>query len=223
MRLGPNQNQTLGLPLFLKNLLFFAKLCLMFHKQNLTEPGKNFFQALVKTGLSESGIQVSPSVKHYLSELLQFYIFSDHLFSEMSASGKKQMNSLAELYLNSQTSQEDSSHHLKKIGDMSLYISGFFRDSLKRKLISVDYYIQMGQNAFHSLASRKEEGVFKELAHHFKDLVFVLFCIHKKSSGSHHDYLLSLMDQYMDEPSRQVEKKLKSHGLHIPFKKQAPQ
>lgn len=195
----------------------------MFHKRNLMKPGKNFFQALVKTGLSESGIQVSSSVKHYLSELLQFYIFSDHLFSEMNASGKKQMNCLAELYLNSQTSQETSPRRLKKIGDMSLYVSGFFRESLKRRLISVDYYIQMGQNAFQSLASGRDQEVFGELAHHFKDLVFVLFCIHKKSSGSHHDYLLSLMDQYMDEPSRQVEKKLKSHGLHIPFKKPPPQ
>ena len=195
----------------------------MFHKQNLMPPGQNFFQTLVKTGLSESGIQVSPSVKHYLSELLQFYIFSDHLFSEMNTSGKKQMNCLAELYLNSQISQESSPRHLKKIGDMSLYISGFFRESLKRRLISVDYYIQMGQNAFQSLAGLKDQRVFGELAHHFKDLVFVLFCIHKKSSGSHHDYLLSLMDQYMDDPSHQVEKKLKSHGLHIPFKKPPPQ
>jgi len=33
---------------------------------------------------------------------------------------------------------------LKQIGDLSLFISGFFPDSLRRKLVDVDYYVSIG-------------------------------------------------------------------------------
>ena len=193
-------------------------------KQPVVESTKDFFNVLIKTGLSESNIKVSVSVKNYLNDLLQFYILSDHLFSETNSSGKKQINTIAELYLTRNISKVNTKNQLKKIGDTSLYLSGFFRESLKRKMISVDYYIQMGQNAYETLGDLQKEGdLFKELAQHFTDLVFVLFCIYKKSIGNHYDYLLSLIDQYMDTQSNKVAKELLSHGIHIPFKNQNPQ
>src|SRR5262245_64937587 len=33
---------------------------------------------------------------------------------------------------------------LKQIGDLSLFVSGFFSDSLNRSLVDVDYYASMG-------------------------------------------------------------------------------
>ena len=36
---------------------------------------------------------------------------------------------------------------LKQIGDVSLFISGFFSDSLRRKLVDVDYYVSIGGGA----------------------------------------------------------------------------
>ena len=180
---------------------------------------KHFFNDLVKTGLSESNINVSNAVRHYLGNLLEFYIFSDHLFSKISHSGKKQMHTIAELYLTRNTSKIGKQKQLKKIGDTSLYISGFFRESLRRKMISVDYYIQMGQSAYESLSDFQDKELFTELAEHFADLVFVFFCIYKKSTGNQHNYLLSLIDQYMDTQSHKVAKQLSNHGICIPFNK----
>ena len=34
---------------------------------------------------------------------------------------------------------------LRQVGDHSLFISGFFADSLNRSLVDVDYYIQLGE------------------------------------------------------------------------------
>ncbi len=202
----------------LKQGSLFVTLWFMSSKQTLMKSADDFFHHLIGKGLCESGVDISPCAKNYLSELLQFYIFSDHLFSEVSSSGKKQIGSLAEMYLNSQASRKGS-NDLKKIGDMSLYISGFFRESLKRRLVSLDYYIQMGKNAYENLACFRDRDLFEELAHHFKDLVFAFFCIYKKSTLAHHNYIISLVDQYMDTHSHKVAQKLGHYGIQLPFKK----
>lgn len=188
-------------------------------KSPVMKSTKDFFNDLVQTGLSESNINVSNATRHYLSDLLEFYIFSDHLFSKTNHSGKKQMHTMAELYLTCNTSNINKQRQLKKIGDTSLYISGFFRESLRRKMISVDYYIQMGQSAYESLSDLQDKELFTELAKHFTDFVFVFFCIYKKSTGNQHNYLLSLIDQYMDTQSHKVAKQLSDHGIHVPFNK----
>ena len=48
---------------------------------------------------------------------------------------------------------------LKKLGDRSLYISGFFADSLQRKVVDVDYYAEMGGVAYGALADSAVEEV----------------------------------------------------------------
>ena len=40
----------------------------------------------------------------------------------------------------------------QRLGDVSLFIAGFFARSFARKLIDVDYHIAMGGNAYSSLA-----------------------------------------------------------------------
>ena len=75
---------------------------------------------------------------------------------------------LAEMYLKA-TSNEDgiNGELLKQLGDSSLYISGF-GDSLKRKVIDIDYYIGIGGSAYATLASYSSEDilsrVFNEIA-----------------------------------------------------------
>jgi len=41
---------------------------------------------------------------------------------------------------------------LKQVGDTSLYVAGFFAESLTRSLVGVDYYVGLGQSAYAQLA-----------------------------------------------------------------------
>src|SRR4051812_23001854 len=41
---------------------------------------------------------------------------------------------------------------LKQVGDTSLYVAGFFTESLSRSLVDVDYYVGIGQSAYAQLA-----------------------------------------------------------------------
>ncbi len=177
----------------------------------------DFFKVLVLEGLNQSGVQVSASVKDYLTKLLQFYIFSDHLFSEISSSGKKRTKTMAEMYLNSCAPTGNMKSSLKELGDTSLYISGFFRESLKRKLISVNYYIEMGQQAYETLADLHSQELFKEMSARFKDLTFVLFYIQKHQS--YEPYVMSLLDRYLDTGCYKSAEALNKEGINVPFKK----
>ena len=185
----------------------------------LLECTPDFFHSLLTESFRKTGIRVSLSVQNYLSELLQFYIFSDHLFSELDSSGKKQVNTLAELYLNSYKSPASLKRNLKKMGDTSLYISGFFRESLKKKRVSVDYYVNMGRQAYQSLSDLQNEELFEELSRRFSDLVFVLFQIRKKNSTNKYKDLLSTLDQYMKTGSDQIARDLINQGVDLPLKK----
>ena len=177
-----------------------------------------FFKALVKEGLESAQVKVSPSVGDYLSRLLMFYVASDHLFS-ISPSGKKHLKSLAELYLQSHSFPASLKGNLKKMGDMSLYISGFFRESLTKKRVSVEYYMNMGKSAYQSLSEFQEGAVFEELAFRFSDLVCVLLQIRKQSSFHQHSDMLTLLDQYMETGSDHLAKDLIREGISLPFNK----
>ena len=174
---------------------------------------------MVADSLKKTGVNISSNVQSYLSKLLEFYIFSDHLFSELDSSGKKQVKTLAELYLHSYESKVSLKNSLQKMGDTSLYISGFFRESLKKKLISADYYINMGRQAYFNLSNLEDGKLFKEMSSCFPDLVSVLFQIRKNNSSNKYNDLFSLLDQYMETGSSQIAKDLVDQGLNIPFKK----
>lgn len=76
----------------------------------------------------------------------------------------------------------------RELGDSALHTSGFFRGSLARRLVSLDYYLEMGASAYARLArllrasgGRGGEGghkafdaVFEELATTFADCSEVL-------------------------------------------------
>jgi hypothetical protein len=70
---------------------------------------------------------------------------------------------------------------LQKLGDASLFISGFFAAGFARKLVDIDYHIAMGGRAYGTLAEsvppargRTLRQVFAELAAKFVPLVDAL-------------------------------------------------
>jgi hypothetical protein len=71
---------------------------------------------------------------------------------------------------------------LRRLGDVSLFVAGFFAQSFARKLVDVDYHIAMGGRAYGTLAENMRgtmrgqafAALFMELAAKFQRLVDVL-------------------------------------------------
>lgn len=120
-------------------------------------------------------------------------------------------------------SPEQRVRTLKEVGDTSLYVAGFFAESLTRSLVDVDYYVGLGQTAYARLARsfgthRSIGEVYEELAAKFPQFVDVLAQVRKRVTiaelngssdiGRLYDIWLRTRDEW-------VEKKLVQAGLLV--------
>jgi hypothetical protein len=104
---------------------------------------------------------------------------------------------------------------LQRLGDVSLFIAGFFARSFARKLIDIDYHIAMGGNAYSSLADTMQRSlsgrcvaaIYAQLAEKFQRLVDALNEISEMSYCHSDADILRLYEIWMKTGSR------RAHGL----------
>ncbi len=89
---------------------------------------------------------------------------------------------------------------LRSLGDFSLFMSGFFPDSLRRRTVDVDYYVSMGEYAYGSLSRRDEDTfaeVFAELARKFVGYMDVLADVSERTAVTSSADLLRLYEKWL--------------------------
>ncbi len=117
---------------------------------------------------------------------------------------------------------------LKHVGDTSLYVAGFFADSLNRTLVDVEYYVGLGQNAYAQLArsmgssapgsSRSLAEVYEELAAKFPRFVDVLGEVRKRTTLAELNAttdVAKLYEIWLKTRDQWVENKLKDLGILV--------
>lgn len=176
-----------------------------------------FFQTVVDEAFQERRIEPRPQIKTYIVDVLKHYLVVENLYDHEDPSGKKTRKTMAEMYLSAnQLSRRERAENLKKVGDSSLYISGFFSDSFQRKIIDVDYYVDMGKMAFESLAKDIEEDtfskLFNDLSQQFLNLVDVLAVISQKAKMTDAENVLRMMDVYSKTGSHRIGETLAEKG-----------
>jgi hypothetical protein len=105
---------------------------------------------------------------------------------------------------------------LREIGDVSLFISGFFSDSLRRKLVDVDYYVSIGGSAYTALSRIDADAlspVFGELAEHFGRFVDILSEVSERTSCTSNADLLRLYEKWLKTGSRRSGQMLVERGV----------
>ncbi len=89
---------------------------------------------------------------------------------------------------------------LRQVGDASLFVSGFFSDSLRRSLVDVDYYATIGGHAYHALSRVETDQlspVFAELGEKFTAFVDVLSEVSERTSCTTNGDLLRLYERWL--------------------------
>jgi hypothetical protein len=109
---------------------------------------------------------------------------------------------------------------LKHVGDTSLYVAGFFAESLTRSLVDVEYYVGIGQNAYAQLARSFGSGkpisdVYEELAANFPRFVDVLAEVRKRVSIAETTDVGRLYEIWLRTREEWVEKKLRHAGILV--------
>lgn len=143
---------------------------------------REFFHDSVQTALRKQHVAVDDHTEHYVVNLLTMFARSDELY-EQTAEGTR-LKPLAHMLAAAAEapSPQLRDQALRRLGDVSLFIAGFFAQSFARKLVDVDYHIAMGGRAYGTLADSMRSSirgqafaaVFLELAQKFQRLVDVL-------------------------------------------------
>lgn len=105
---------------------------------------------------------------------------------------------------------------LRHVGDMSLFVSGFFSDSLNRKVVDIDYYAQIGGYAYHALGRMEGDTfsqVFAELGDKFLGFVDVLCEVSERTSCTTNADLLRLYEKWLKTGSRRSGQLLAELGV----------
>jgi hypothetical protein len=143
---------------------------------------REFFHDSVQTALRQQKVAVDDHTEHYVVNVLTTFARSEELY-EQTAEGvrlKPLAHMLAQAAEAPTPQQRETT--LRRLGDVSLFIAGFFAQSFARKLVDVDYHIAMGGRAYSALAESTRgtlrghafATVFMELAQKFQRLVDVL-------------------------------------------------
>ena len=107
------------------------------------------------------------------------------------------------------------------MGDVSLFMAGFFAHSFARKLIDVDYHIAMGGRAYACLAdnlrgrarSAALASVFAELAGKFQRLVDVLNDVAEMARPANDQDILRLYEIWLKTGSPRAQRLLRESGV----------
>jgi hypothetical protein len=181
---------------------------------------KEFFRDALHDALAHQHVAVEGETEHYVVNLLTLFSDADALYERADGSQRSRLKPLAVMLgeaLEAPT-HEARFRALQRLGDVSLFIAGFFSAGFARKLVDIDYHIAMGGRAYGTLAEncspargRTMRQVFAELAAKFTPMVDALNEI-SETSYQHSDRdrlrLYELWVKTGSERSRRLLRKL---------------
>ena len=173
----------------------------------------DYFREKVVHALKECSVESHPIILNYLVDLLKFYMSADNLYESSDKNGKKAEKMLAQRLLEASSADPLArAELLKQLADSSLYVSGFFGDSLKSKIVDIDYYAEIGGIAYANLAAHSHKKtfieVYNEFSQHFLKYVDVLTFISQKVFIQSQEDVLRLYDRYIATGSDLAKKQL---------------
>jgi hypothetical protein len=190
---------------------------------------QDYFRTSIEDVVSRQRVDIDPHAAHYVVNMLTLFSRSDELYQDGGDSYGLRPLALMLADAADAESSERRNSILQRIGDVALFVSGFFADSLATKAVDVDYYITMGGNAYGSLSDEVRgtfrgnavADIYRELAVKFQVLVDVLNEISEGSRKNSDVDLLRTYKVWLRTGSRRAEALLRQQGI-VPFPAQRP-
>jgi len=181
---------------------------------------REYFHDALQSALAHQHLAVEDQTEHYVVNLLTLFSRSEQLFEQTPDGVRlKPLVQMMSEALEAPTAQERE-RGLQRLGDVSLFIAGFFAHSFARKLIDIDYHIAMGGCAYGTLAGGLNRGrrpalggVFSELAAKFQPLVDALNEISDAARRYSHADVLRLYEIWLKTGSPRARTVLRGLGI----------
>jgi hypothetical protein len=185
--------------------------------QNLAD----YFRTSIDAVISRQGVDVDPHAAHYVVNLLTLFSRSEELYEDHGESYGLRPLALMMADAAEARTVVERNYALQRIGDVALFISGFFADGLADKAVDVDYYIYMGGSAYGSLSvevrrtfrGRAFADIYRELAEKFQVLVDVLNEVRDEARGESDRDLLRTYEIWLKTGSQRARNLLADNGI----------
>jgi len=182
---------------------------------------QEYFHHSVNDVVARQRIEIDPHAAHYVVNLLTIFSRSNELYEEHAEHYGLRPLALMLAEAADTDRLDHRNYLLQRIGDVALFIAGFFADGLAGKAVDVDYYIRMGGSAYDSLSDeirgtfrgRAFAPVYKELAAKFQVLVDVLNEVADGARESSDIDLLRAYEVWLKTGSRRAESLLRQRGV----------
>ena len=186
------------------------------HVHNL----RDFFRTSIDDAMANQGVQLDPQAAQYVVNLLTLFSRSEELYEDDGETYGLRPLALMLADAAEATSQTQRNYSLQRIGDVALFTSGFFLESLQTKAVDVDYYIYMGENAYGSLSMEVRgtlrgdafAGVYSELSAKFQRVVDLLNEVRDGGRDSYID-ILRTYEVWLKTGSERAKRQLKENGI----------
>jgi hypothetical protein len=182
---------------------------------------REFFRDAFHAASERQHLHIDVNAEAYVVNLLTMFSRAEALY-EQTAEGPR-IKPLARMLAESLEAPTASARQrsLQRLGDVSLFVAGFFARSFARKLIDIDYHIAMGGNAYGSLADtlhrsfsgRCIASVYAELSCKFQRLVDALNEVSEMSYRHTDADVLRLYEIWLKTGSKRARGLLRNLGV----------
>lgn len=192
-------------------------------EQLITETSlQEYFQTSLSDALENQKVKAGADTIHYVVGLLTSFARAEKLFDHTPDG--MMIRPLALVYADAVEGKtvDERNRALRRLGDVALFISGIFSQSLNRCVVDVDYYVSMGGSAYSYLSDtmratnrgRTMSGIYDELASKFVAFVDVLGEVSEGANCSNDIDVLRQYEIWLRTGSTRAAERLRAAGIH---------
>ncbi len=180
----------------------------------------DYFRGAIDAAMAQQAVSVDTHTTHYVVNMMTLFSRSENLYTDDDDTRGIKPLALMLADAADATSSEHRNQLLQRIGDVALFVSGFFADGFATKAVDIDYYIYMGESAYASL-SDEVRGTFRgnafadlygDLARKFRVLIDILHEVRDGTLNSSGD-ILKTYELWRKTGSRRAEKLLRKQQV----------
>lgn len=182
---------------------------------------KEFFRESVAEAMEKHRVAADDHTSYYVVNLLTLFARTEQAYAADNPGARFQPLALLLADAAASTDPRERDLGLQRVGDIALFVAGFFGDGFARKAVDVDYYIDVGGAAYQSLSAnvrgtprgRAFGGVFSELGAKFRDFVDVLAEVRDTGKTVDDFDLLRLYELWLRTGSGRAARILRDRGI----------
>ena len=182
---------------------------------------REFFRDTLHGALVRQHLSVEDHTEHYVVNLLTLFARSEALYESTGAGLRlKPLAAMLGEALEAAPGTAERHRNLQRLGDVALFIAGFFAHGFATRLIDIDYHIAMGGCAYGALAQSTAHGrgrilaaVFAELSEKFQPMVDALQEVSESSCAQSDRDILRLYEIWLKTGSARSFAQLRRLGV----------